>query len=299
MKLPFFGARRDQHERQLLYNDLDKAAREGDTQLVRSLLDRGASPNGLPHQREPLAPAIRSGTIELVQLLLERGADPNYSASPWFCPLNWAIGQGDVEVVRLLIDQGADVNLPRIDYKPLMLAAAHGYTDIVLYLLRCGADLHARDDGGMTALTYAAMSGSEEVVELLRERGVILTVLDAIALRDTSLYEQLRELHEAAERENTPRAPRWGGVLMDVAVDQDDVAQVKLLLDAGVSPMVNGNTPLTQAIIHNRGEIVRLLLERGADPNQRTSSRGRAMKFARQKRNRAIIRLLKQHGARW
>jgi ankyrin repeat protein len=297
MNISFLRARRENHRLQLLHIELEKVARKGDIDGVRILLNQGADPNGgHPFRHAPIAAAIGSGKIEVVQLFLERGADPNYVAAATFCPLNWAIGQGTPEMVRLLIEKGADVNQPGISYKPLMIASAFGQPEVVLHLLQCGADIHIQEENGMTALTYALMAGSEEVARLLQERGAVVTVLDAIVLQDMPLYQQLRETVETG----AARCPtRWGGFLMDEAIYQGDLAQVRLLLDAGVSPMVNNNTTLTQATIHNKGKIVRLLLERGADPNQRIPSGGRAMKFARQRRNRAIIEILKQYGARW
>ncbi|MCY3665767.1 MAG: ankyrin repeat domain-containing protein [Gemmatimonadetes bacterium] len=51
----------------------------------------------------PLAAAARKGQVEMVRFLLEQGADPATPAeSPWAQPLYWAEKEGQGEVVALL-----------------------------------------------------------------------------------------------------------------------------------------------------------------------------------------------------
>ena len=82
-----------------------------------------------------------------------------------------AIRSGDLEQVRELIRSGANVNA-RQGYSEgslLHLAIQEGYKDIALALLEVGADIHAKDITGRTALHYAWRS--EEVVQALIDRG--------------------------------------------------------------------------------------------------------------------------------
>ena len=82
-----------------------------------------------------------------------------------------AIRSRDLERVRELIRSGANVNA-RQGYSEgslLHLAIQEGYKDIALALLEVGADIHAKDITGRTALHYAWRS--EEVVQALIDRG--------------------------------------------------------------------------------------------------------------------------------
>ncbi|KAK2142806.1 hypothetical protein LSH36_912g01016 [Paralvinella palmiformis] len=72
---------------------------------------------------------------------------------------------------------------------PLHFAAGFGRKDVVEYLLHCGANVHARDDGGLIPLHNACSFGHAEVVQLLLRQGA-----DANA-RDNWNYTPL---HEAA-----------------------------------------------------------------------------------------------------
>ena len=77
------------------------------------------------------------------------------------------------------VEQGAKLLAlfldPSIDGQtPLMAAAQYGHTDIVRFLLDKGADAHAKDAYGQTAVDTAAKHGHKLAVELLaRRRGTV------------------------------------------------------------------------------------------------------------------------------
>ncbi|TAN43855.1 MAG: peptidase C14 [Nitrospirae bacterium] len=121
---------------------LTDAARSGDIQQVKALLDSGAQidEQGGDPSRTPLAWAITYGHFDIVKLLIERGAAVNYRGVG--SPLSWAIEVGDINLVNFLIEKGANVNQIQWDLStPLMEAAQKRNTNIVDLLLERGADL--------------------------------------------------------------------------------------------------------------------------------------------------------------
>jgi ankyrin repeat protein len=84
-----------------------------------------------------------------------------------------AMPGGDVRVVELLLARGADVNAanPQNGYTALMGAAGEGSYDLVSALVKAGADLHAKNKWGETALSIAIKSGQKNTAWLLRQAG--------------------------------------------------------------------------------------------------------------------------------
>lgn len=100
--------------------------------------------------------------------------------------MNRACWTGDEIGVEMLLKAGADPDGVR-DYKafhqsryqiglepswPINMAADGGHAEIIRLLLRAGANPHAPEDAGQTALTIAAARGHLEVVRLLLQAGV-------------------------------------------------------------------------------------------------------------------------------
>jgi len=90
---------------------------------------------------------------------------------------------------------------------------------------------------------------------------------------------------------------------LTVAAALGDAAQVRQMLDADPSRIAEhrpcGRRPLSAAVEFGQGEIVRLLLERGADPtwDEPTAPRGLSLHEAAHAGNRALVELLLAHGA--
>ena len=79
--------------------------------------------------------------------------------------------------------------------------------EVVRFLLANGADLHAQDDDGYTALIYAAWEGDVEVVRFLLDNGANL---------HTSTGYGYTALMYAAQKRSTSR---WCGFLLANGAD--------------------------------------------------------------------------------
>jgi ankyrin repeat protein len=125
--------------------------------------------------RQPLYVAAEKGHAAVASLLLARGADveaPREDAKLKFPPLYTAAAGGHLAAVKALVAAGAkvDCHTPMAS-TPLMGAAKFGYVDIIEELLRCGADLHATNAGGYTALHAAAETGKAMAAAALVAHG--------------------------------------------------------------------------------------------------------------------------------
>jgi len=93
--------------------------------------------------------------------------------------LVWGVGCLPVEVSSELLAAGADVHA-RDEYgqTALILAAGNGHTATVERLLAAGADVNARDQNGQTALMFAEGRGHTEMVERLLAAGADVNARD-------------------------------------------------------------------------------------------------------------------------
>jgi uncharacterized protein len=90
----------------LLVSPLHKAARNGDVEEAKKLLDAGADLTARDEHlcSTPLAWAAKFGQLEMVELLLERGAPKSLPDDPpWATPLAWATRRGHADVAKLLV----------------------------------------------------------------------------------------------------------------------------------------------------------------------------------------------------
>ena len=106
----------------------------------------------------PILSAIHmSDAYDRCKLLLENGANVDdhlgFRDKRMFRLIHSAAQNGNVKLAELLIDYGADVNAADMWLRtPLMLAAKYSKEqEIIQYLLNSGADLHLKNNEGMTA----------------------------------------------------------------------------------------------------------------------------------------------------
>jgi ankyrin repeat protein len=159
------------------------AARMGWINLVRAHI--AADPLAV-HQRgwigdTPLHWPAHNGFSDIVTLLLDAGAD--IEADEINCyggkPLHWA-SEHEPATVKVLLARGADVNArnikPDSDFfgvTPLIMNATqtNDCSEVTELLLQAGADLHAVDGQGKTALDHARERGLKRITAVLTAAG--------------------------------------------------------------------------------------------------------------------------------
>jgi len=232
------------------------AAREGDIESSKLLLDKGAKVDQLTEYGwSPLLTATNNRHYKLAEYLIERGANVNLANKGNWTPLylatdNRNIEGGDfpvpkpdidhLEFISFLLNHGANPNLRAKDNTltrtiftmqwffesgatPFVRAAQSSDLDLLKLLIKHGADPMLKTDFGDTALTAAAGIGWVEGVTY----------------------------------EHSPK---------------QNVETVKYLLELGLDPNGannDGRTPLMGAALKGRSEVVQLLVDHGARLDQR------------------------------
>ena len=147
-------------------------------------------------------------------------------------------------------------------------------------LLKQGTDVKARAGDGATALHWAAYRDAQEMAELLIRAGAPVNAVNDLGVtpvwvassnRNTSV---MTTLLKAGADPNL--APRTGGTPLMVAARMGNVEAVKLLLSHGANVDVKegaeGQTALMWAVVKQQTEVVRTLIESGADLHARTAT---------------------------
>jgi ankyrin repeat protein len=264
---------------------LHLAVREGHLDAVRVLLDAGADPAAPRPIGDDLVTVARDRGHETMARLLEecraRGNRTIPADSAADHPIHVAAAANDVEGVRLLLD--ADPRLVRrsdpAGGTPLHRAVAASAREAVGLLLDRGADVHALhgagpgSDRGYAPVDFQpidlALWGSRPDVEMARllvARGAAYDLAIAAALGD---FERVK------------------------AVLDEDPGRI-----AEARP--SGRRALTAAVQFGHRPVVRLLLERGANPNWPEGAgapRGAALHSAARAGDRPMVELLLAHGA--
>lgn len=185
------------------------------------------------------------------------------------------------------INPGEDIDLPlSFGYTALMIAVLRRYWDIVPLLLAKGADTEVKDWDGHTAQMIAVKWGCTKMAQLIenykeqKQNGHMMDerllkrwyrAMDKWfrAARNNDI-DQLKRFIDAGIKIDLRDSFRYNDTALILAAERGYAAIVKLLLEKGANPDLQnkfGRTALTCAVRHKYTEIVQLLLEKGANPD--------------------------------
>lgn len=237
--------------------------------------------------------AIEKGDEDQVKALLDEGANPNeYTTKPVNKP---SIG-------NLLLCTLPDPVRKNPDYKTTALMFAvmskHGY--LVSLLLDKGANVNVTDEWGCTALTLAVSEGRLDMVQQLLERGATPSLPNASQMPLLNWAIMLREgpmVHALLDKGADANACDGAGMsALYLACVDEDFPVARLLLDHNANPNTihKGWSALRLCVEENNGDISRLLLEKGADGNEKLRDGRSLLQLAVEEKRVRVIPVLRQ-----
>jgi ankyrin repeat protein len=192
----------------------------------------------------------------------------------------WAVAQKHPEVVKVLLAHGANINarsatwtdveaVPPHGYLPYNRAFPHGNETALMFasqvgdlasaklLVAAGANVNDTDAWGVSATAMAAHSKHEELVEFLLDKGANASADEAgfSAIHPAIMHRSTRMVRALLDHGANPNAPlkTW-------------TPERRTSKDYSFYPVVVGATPFWLAARFNQPEVMRLLLQHGADP---------------------------------
>jgi ankyrin repeat protein len=274
---------------------LSMAAQGGYDASVQWLLESGAAVDTQDEDEWTAlhyASISRRGRVPIIQLLLDKGADVHSKSRAGETALHVAAKSGNESAVRLLIEKGADLNTECCGNAALGIAIHSRHDASAMLLIQNGADPTILVDSAWRGAPDEAMFQDQvaSVARKLERYGVSPDSFSGIQLQQVIEAEEpplgLRLQRRAASGRSTiqGRTGTGAGVksktehavrnrLLNLAAWRGDIARVEWLLktgaDAGMRVNNLGHTALHIAVAMAYMGMARLLIEKGADPDQK------------------------------
>ena len=244
------------------------AVRNNNPEMTKILIDKGLDKNrdyGFEYPYYLTDAAINNNNLDMLKILVQSGdIDLKSSLIPD------AIEENNIEMVKYLISIGQDVNAQIFAdgfwiNSPMKVAAQNGNIEIAKLLIDEGANLNSSDDYIYNAIDY----GNYDIAKLLIDNDVFnlntnTTKEQAIELAKKQKYYEIEKLLSSEDSNNIDGYDE----LMN-AVSKGDMKALEKLIkdDTDLNKQYDNITPLNLAAARNDKEMVKFLVEKGADIN--------------------------------
>lgn len=253
------------------YSVLMTAAERGHYDLTSFLIDQSTNLN------ESLWAASTIGREEVIASLISKGANIN-SKDKYYqrTALMMAAEYGHLETLKNLVNQGANIEVKdKMNNTALLLAAENGHLDIVQFLIFAGADINHKNGYEQTAFTQSTLNGHLKVAKYLAQEGIEVNIqfLNLYKSLGNSILEWIVDANQMPletylSRRKLTHQEKNEFILW--ASRHGHLEIVKYLVNSGANINYKsryGETALKEAIDYKHLDIINFLLKNGANKN--------------------------------
>ncbi|KAJ5223645.1 hypothetical protein N7468_008187 [Penicillium chermesinum] len=254
-----------------IIGEMEAACEVGDFARFKSTFDTWTSLKLDIHELDSvMIQAVRWDRKDVVAEFLQHGlpVSQDYALE--------AIGHGSKEVLNTLLQRGWDINQPTSELRPPALGYAVDDEDMTLWLLDHGADPNKQCSIDLTPLSYAVEQASLSIVKLLLDRGGDVhkgQLLHHAVERQTDIIEVLGILLER-------------GAPLNSKMYENHYPSWRLYYFMGLG------TALHKAAELGKADVVRYLVDQGADVGIKDATNRSAMDWAALNNHQEIVELL-------
>lgn len=264
-----------------------------------------------PDKNFALMQACEAGDLAAAQALIAQGANVNARSNESGTPLMYACAKGHAAVARALIAAGADPKARADDqngWTVLMYAAHNGAPDVMGLLIEKGAEPNAADKSGNTPLMLAALRGNEQAAALLLQAGADVNAQES-KQRNSPLLLAASRGHEHVAAvlikggANVNQSDASGMTPLMACAEKGhtgiacDLIQAKADLEARLTGKIGGGaTALMLAAAKGQAEMVRLLLDKGANTAAADNNGATAGRYAAHNGHTDLAEIIRDAG---
>ena len=285
---------------------LFSAIQAGNAEMVEFLLKQGADPNiANANTNTALIKLTREREdLDILNLLVSYGADVNKTNSSKSTPLMYAINRNYMPTAVRLLELGAECLKPNDQIPPLtpiLLAAGMNHVGVLEGLLSRGADVNSVNSNGTSVLLMALnQKAYPGVLETLLKYGADIHKRDhnqtsalMKVIKNGNLHNMNVLLKAGAKKDEVNSVGR--GILY-YAIESKSLEVLKAVADIegiDINQKDNYNTtPLIRAAQYGDVNMVKYLVDRGADVSVVDTTGYTALKYAEDAKAEEVIAYL-------
>lgn len=260
---------------------LHKAASKNKFSAIKLLLESGAKVDALDIvQSTPLHWACANGHLEATQILCKYNAQVNVKDKYGYSPLHLCLRKKEYKVADFLLLMGADLNFKKGDGQTVLHNCSEkGDIQTLTWLLSKPKILiNRKDKAGNTPVMLAAAKGHVKVVEMLMKKD-----LQSCTIRNECNENMIHLAAYAGHKAIVFLVASLSPSICNTMLNEYDI---------------HNKTPLHHSVQTNQFQMVKTLLNMGAEVNPQDSLGNTPLHYAIKNSDVKIARFLIQSGAK-